>query len=429
MALNNLNFLEPQQDWPPKGEAARLRRYDQNEELYESDHEKVFKDMWTRAMKWEDGTTLHLVIDLFKRLSNLWADLVAGEAPDYTVGDSDSPHQKQLDAIVKDNEFNTLVYDIVIDASRFGDALFRLRKEKGKAVIEGQSPKFWFPVTAVSNVRTIKAHVLAWPFDAKAKSENAGRYRDDQLKMLKIEIHRIGEIEHRVVAIGKNDKISHREHVMDHFQEEIGDGTGNYPEDPKTWGVIEKTGVDDFLVQRAPNLLPIGRRYGLDDYKPIEGLVQEQEARLAQISKILDKHSDPGMYGPASAIVYDRKTNKTTFIGEGKYYPIEEGEAPPGYIIWDAQLAAAFQQLEQIEQTFYTISETSPAAFGQADATGLAPSGTALRRQMQAALKKAERLKSRLDPVVRKTLVLALQLENVGKDIGHSPEDDEEQAA
>lgn len=58
------------------------------------------------------------------------------------------------------------------------------------------------------------------------------------------------------------------------------------------------------------------------------------------------------------------------------------------------------------------MSETSPAAFGQLK-QGLAESGSALKRLMQAPLAKASRIRMRFDPALREVLKLASRLEVV----------------
>jgi hypothetical protein len=427
MALHNLDFLKKGETFPPKAEEKRLKMYEKNRRLYDSEHDKVFRETWERHMFFEDGTRLDLVLDWPMRLSNLWADLLAGDPPTFTVGKEGSPEQTQLDDIIERNKFPTLLKEIGIEMSRFGGGVMKLRKEDGKAYIDGVQPDYWFPVTALSSPRAIKAHVLVWQFEAMPRREVRfwQTKPNEKSKMLKIEIHRKGEIEHRVVALGKDKRIGDAEHVGDHFAEDIGDGSGNLQEN-KDWGVIEKTPIeDDFLVHHIPSRRTVGQLHGKDDYKTVEGLVQEMESRLAQISRILNKHADPSMYGPASAVVFDRKTGETKFVGEGKYYPVYEDEEPPGYIIWDAQLTSAFEQLDKLLEAFYNLTETSPAAFGQIDA-GLATSGTALRRLMQAPLAKVRGMRNDLAPVVQDVLKIAARLETGGVDVGHQPEEDEE---
>ncbi|WDU84561.1 phage portal protein [Caloramator sp. Dgby_cultured_2] len=73
--------------------------------------------------------------------------------------------------------------------------------------------------------------------------------------------------------------------------------------------------------------------------------------------------------------------------------------------------------MEQLLEQFYALSETSAAAFGQLK-SGLAESGTALRRLMMAPLSKVNRIRMRLDPAIKKVLNIASQLDaNLGKGV------------
>jgi hypothetical protein len=358
------------------------------------------------------------VLNWPKRLSTLWADLLAGDPPGFTIGEPDSPEQKQLDAIIKRNKFQTLIYDVSIDISRFGDGLMKLAVKDAKSIIGAQSPSFWFPVVSIADVKDVRYHVLAWPFKAKA-IKGKPNYRGKDMDMLKVEIHSRGQIEHRVLAVAENKKIEHLESVKDHFPPSP---NRQLQEIMATDRLVEDTGIEDFLIQHAPGLCPTDRLHGLNDYTDVETLVQEMEVRIAQIARILDKHADPSMAGPEALLLRSRTSGETEFIGTGGYIPVPDEAQMPQYLVWDGNLQHAFDELEELKLQFYMITETSPAAFGQADA-GLATSGTALRRLMQAPLAKARRLRMRLDPVVANTLQIAGQLESNARDINFRSQD------
>jgi hypothetical protein len=148
----------------------------------------------------------------------------------------------------------------------------------------------------------------------------------------------------------------------------------------------------------------------MDDYDDLGSIISELEVRVGQIARILDKHSDPNMYGPASALEENPTTGEMTFQGGGKFFPLDVGDTPPGYMIWDGQLNAAFKQIELLMEQLYTLSETSAAAFGNLKA-GMAESGSALKRLMMAPLAKTNRIRMRLDPALRKAIQLCAALE------------------
>ena len=168
--------------------------------------------------------------------------------------------------------------------------------------------------------------------------------------------------------------------------------------------------MDEFLVVPVNNILTTDRITGLDDYSDLDAIIQELEVRTAQISRILDKHADPNMYGPDTALDQDTRTGEWSFRGGGKYFPVAPGDEPPGYVTWDGQLDSAFKHIEHLTEQLYILSETSAAAFGQLKA-GLAESGTALRRLMMAPLAKVNRIRMRFDPALKEVPWLASLLE------------------
>ncbi len=370
--LTSLDFLQTGKPWPPPAEVERLETYRKNRLLFEGKHELVFRD-WIRLLRDDQKATLELVLNWHRRLSTLWADLLLGEPPKITAGERGTPEQQTVDRLINDNQLFNAAYEVALDTSRYATGLFKVRYD-GRGIIEAQQPAVWYPVVAPDNVKDIQAHVLAWTYEI------------DEAEYLKAEIHERGKIttvEH-ILANGTIAGEISREEV--------------------------ETGIDDFLVVPVHNLLTSDRVTGLDDYSDLDTIIQELEVRVAQISRILDKHSDPNMYGPESAIEVDGDTGREVFKGGGKFFPVGPDEKPPGYVTWEGQLEAAFKQLDFLMEQLYILSETSPAAFGQLK-SGLAESGSALRRLMMAPLAKTNRIRLRFDPALKRVLKLTSELE------------------
>jgi hypothetical protein len=378
--LTSLSFISPGKPWPPPTEAERLERYAQNRLLFEGKHELVFKD-WIRLLREDQQAILEIVLNWHKRLTLLFADLLLGEPPRIMAGDNDSQEQQTVERIIEDNGLFNVAYEVALDVSRYGTGLFKVRYD-GRAIIEGQQPAIWFPVVKPDNIKEIQAHVLAWTYEEDTQE----RGKTVTKKYLQTEIHEKGRIM-----------------------------TAKYPIENNIIGpAIEQeeteTGVDEFLVVPVNNVLTTDRVTGLDDYIDLDSIIQELEIRIAQISRILDKHADPNMYGPDTALEHDPITGQWGYGGGGKYFPVGQGEQPPGYVTWDGQLEAAFRQIDLLMEQLYILSETSAAAFGQLKA-GLAESGTALRRLMMAPLAKVNRIRMRFDPALKEVLWLASALE------------------
>ncbi len=380
--LTNLNFLNVGAPWPPPSELERVTLYKQNRDLFEGKHDKVFKD-WIRLLRDDQQATLEVILNWPKRLSTLFADLLLGEPPQVEAGDEGSKEQDAVTRLIELNNLFNTAYEVALDVSRFGVGLFKIRHDE-RAIVEAQTPLVWYPVVQPDNVKDVTAHVLGWDYE----EEEQAIWGAKKQRYLKLEIHEKGRITTRLHKLA------------------AGNIAGLVEES------IVQTGVDDFLVVPVFNLSTSDRLTGLDDYSDLDSIVQELEIRMAQISRILDKHADPNMCGPDSALEQDPQSGQWTFRGGGKYFPVGQGEQAPAYVTWEGQLDAAFKEIEVLMEQFYALSETSAAAFGQLKA-GLAESGSALRRLMMAPLAKVNRIRLRFDPAMKNVLMLASELEVV----------------
>ncbi|HHW26241.1 MAG TPA: phage portal protein [Firmicutes bacterium] len=379
--LTSLDFLNQGSAWPPPTELERLALYKANRDLFEGAHEKVFKD-WVRLLRDDQKASLEIILNWPKRLSTLFADLLLGEPPQVKAGDEGSPEQEAAARLIEENNLFNAAYEVALDVSRFGVGLFKVRYD-GRAIIEAQTPLVWFPVVKPDNVKDVLYHVLAWDYEETEERLIGAR----QLRRLKVEIHERGRIITRVYDITSGN-----------ISAMVGEEQ------------VQETGVDDFLVVPVYNLSTSDRLTGLDDYSDLDSVIQELEIRIAQISRILDKHADPNLVGPDTALEQDPKTGEVTFRGGGKYFPLAPGDQPPQYVTWDGQLDAAFREIELLMEQFYALSETCAAAFGNLK-QGLAESGTALRRLMMAPLAKTNRIRMRFDPALKQVLKVASALE------------------
>ncbi len=379
--LTSLDFLSTGKPWPPPSEMERLTRYNQNRLLFEGKHEQVFKD-WIRLLREDQQATLEMVLNWHKRITLLFADLLLGEPPKIIAGERGSEGQVSVERLIDENDLFNVCYEVALDVSRYGTGLFKVRYD-GRAIIESQQPVVWFPVVAPDNLKEVTAHVLGYDYEA---DEPGAFGRRVKRQYLKTELHEKGKITTTLYLLK-------------------GGTIGEIVEQEEA-----NTGVDEFLVVPVNNILTTDRVTGLDDYSELDSIIQELEIRVAQISRILDKHADPNMYGPDTALEQDPKTGEWTFRGGGKYFTVGPDDKPPGYVTWDGQLEAAFRQIDFLMEQLYILSETSAAAFGQLK-SGLAESGTALRRLMMAPLAKVNRIRMRFDPALKEVLWLASALE------------------
>ena len=403
MPVKSLNAFNQGAEWPPPSERSRLDRYAQNRILWKAEDDR------TTSLKGKDyvktlDEPARFILNIHKRLSTLWADMLFGEQPLWTAGDENTPEYKALQTLIERVRLNTVGYEVALDCSIYGDGIIRVGMENGRATIDAQPPRYWFPVVSPNNIRRVQAHVLA---DVITESV-AGVNRN----YLVLEIHERGRIQHRVHRLtnfqdGKG-KIAERVNLSS-FLPDIArrDGVGD--------AGIEQTGVDDFLIIPVHNLRTSDEAYGKDDYSDLDTLAGGLEERLDQINDILRKHAEPWMYGSQFTLEQDA-SGKLFLNTKNKYLTMLDKEDPvPGYLTWDGKLTDALENFNLLMEQLYFVSETTPAAFGQLK-SGLAESGSALKRLMLPVLAKTSRLQMHFDPAMKRALSIAGQLE--GADFG-----------
>ena len=369
MTLTNLDFISPGAHWPPEDEMRRLNIYARNDLLFDGHHDRVFTDLNPRAVK-----RISMKLNWFKRATTLVADLLVGETPRVTAEE-----EATINRLVTDNSLQLTVYAAACDISRYGTAVLKIRFDE-RGIISRIPPAVWFPVVSPDDADEVTAHVLAW---------EVGKH------YLRVEVHYRGRIEHKLFLL-KDGKIDRQVSLATitryaHLEPEV------------------DTGVSGFLVIPIHNIKG-SDYYGLDDYSDMIDPVREIEKRLARNSSILDKHEEPDMIIPAGTAEIDPLTGEAVFVGGGRYIEVDEGQAKPEYLVWDAQMIASFGQVDALLYQLCLISEISPAALGDIK-HGIAESGSALKRLMLATLAKVNRIRLRVDPAIKNALQTTAALE------------------
>src|SRR5690606_2250575 len=90
---------------------------------------------------------------------------------------------------------------------------------------------------------------------------------------------------------------------------------------------------------------------GISNIEKVESLLSAINDRLVQIDYILWKHADPTAYGPPAGVDQIKIA--------GRYILLEKDDATPGYMEWNSQLTAAFEELDLLIEMVFAISETS----------------------------------------------------------------------
>lgn len=399
--LYNLKWLEPGQPFPPTVERDRIKRYLENEVLFDGEHfggelrdrNKLYNTEGSVAVylkcaerisqvvgNFEEIISFPVLVNYQRLMSMKMADLVCGEYPTIT-----GANEAENDAIkvARDNsDFDASLYSTVIDMSRYGDAVWRmyLDEDTDKKTFTLWDPKEWFPIVRADGTNRISHHVLCWRVNLNEGTDNEPVYE------LHAQIHGCtkkdwGSYERRVYHMNASgDTILHQK-----SKETV------------------TTGFDCCAVMALKSFGTSSTVYGYDDYMTLDSILAEIMVRIGQISVILDKHADPNLTGPVTMLTQDPKTGEL-YLRRGKFFATSPGDNEPHYLTWDGQLTAAFKQLELLINQMYILSEMGAAILGGEDGSSAAISGTAMRFKMVNPLAKARRISNSLTNPVRRLL-------------------------
>jgi hypothetical protein len=390
--LTDLNFLGIGKNWPPDCERARLELYKTNRDLFENKHAEVYEEQFKRINRvignFENVISYPVVINFQRLISLKTADLLFLEPPKFSCGEEGATEQVALDKIIAESDFINMCYETALDVSRYGDGLLYIYHDGTKGNISVMQPEFWFPIVSPDNIKETLYHVKAWTI-TRMSGEVETIY-------LKVQIHERGFYTEREYKL--NRAVNGLMYIEAQTMEDL----------------TYDTGLENFAIVQVPNIISSNRVYGMDDYSVIDSLVSELLVMVSNISKILDKHADPSVTGPLTALEQDPKTGQYR-IRMGNYFARNDEQDPKiEYITWDAQLSAAFQQIETIVNYLACMSEMGAVIFSMMkDSIGNVPSGSALKKMFMSALSKVARIRMRFDPAMKKALSLCGQLNGV----------------
>lgn len=396
--LTDLSFLTPGAPWPPTSEKERMRQYADNRKLFEADHVSIksgaFKDAFARVMREANAAgqviapiSYEMVVNYPRLISVTTAGLLFNKAPGIVAGkEQDQAAMETVRDIDERSDLQSVLYACALDVSRYGTGLLYVhRGEDGQGIVDITRPDVWYPVVDGANIRKVLYHVLATPYTAQHTVLGFTVTR----QYLRVQIHGRGTVETRDYEL--KDGV------------QIGPAVGQ--------AHTEQTELDDFAIVPVHNLLPSDRVFGIDDYTDIQSLVCEIEVRLAQIARVLDRHTNPTMQGPEDALTVVEMPDGSTdrqFI-PGQYFVNQVGEVQGKieYITWEAQLEANFKYIDKIIELIRTISEMGALLSDLSDKAGNVPSGAAMRRMLYSAVSKVARIRNHFAPAIKKALKLA----------------------
>jgi hypothetical protein len=385
--LYNLDWLTEGNSFPPESERERLDMYNKNRLLFEDKHFKVYEETLKRIERvvgnWQNVISYPIILNYQKVMSLKIADLLLGEAP--IISSVDATEKTSLENIISNTDLINTAFQAAIDVSRYGDGILKVFVKDGRGEIDVVQPAIWFPIVNQHNIHETLYHVLAWLYDKGTK--------------LMVQIYTKGFVEERVYEMTNSEHASLLGRVIGKLVSSTG---------------LVNTGLNDFSLIQIPNVLTSDRATGIDDYTSIDSIISDLMVRLGQIDRILDKHANPTMQGPDSAVEQDPASGEYR-VKVGGYISREQGDVEAAYLVWNGQLEMAFKQIDKLQNLLYSQSEMGSAIFGDMlTMTGQVPSGSALQRLMLSPLKKVNRIRMRFDPAMKKALKLCSQLGGEG---------------
>jgi len=386
--LTDLNWLQIGNKYPPSDfdTKNRLNKYEDNRRIFEGEHLEIFKAQFKRIERvignFENVITYGTLLNFQKLISLKTADLLFGENPII-----ESKNKEEIKQLITTSKMFDKLYEVAIDVSRFGDGLVYvyIDNEEG-ATFCPQNPQLWIPIVDKFNAKKIVNHVLCW------------KYKDGENSYLKAQIHYKGYFEERLYLLSNSQTVGTVIHSLIESD-------------------VVKTGIDDFAVIHTSNLTTSDKITGFDDYSDINDIIIEIMVRIAQISRILDKHSSPSVSGPMSALEKDPASGMWS-LKMGNYFPKDSADdAEVKYITWDGQLEASFKQIETLTNQLYLLSEMGTVLLGGDEKGGANISGRALRLKMISPLSKVKRLSRRFDYTIKNILSSLAKLYNLSINI------------
>ncbi|ODB76064.1 phage portal protein [Bacillus velezensis] len=406
--------------FPPDDSIERLAKYKRMRKLFEGKHRDVYEratDILKDSPQSKQLEKLYIAVNLADILVTKPADMLVGEPVHFESGlDDTSKEQTALNRYVEENDLNQLLHESAMSNGYRGDAWIKVRfgyrqdyselisrglgipeEAKMESVVEHVNANCVFPEFSAGNVKQIKAVNIAqveW-----VETEQT------EIPFLNVERHIPGHIFYTRYRLYQNgvDVSGGAPISVFNIGEEVPTGR---EEDH------EETFLPHIPVFHIPYKSIDDSYFGIGGLEKIETVFAAINDRLVQIDYILWKHSDPTAYGP------DLETTNGAVQFGGKYIPVNKDDPTPGYMVWQAQLDAAFKQLDMLLSIVFQMSETPQWLFGttmsgdNSGGTGTSHTdGAAIKARFMPILSKIKRIRAHYDKAIRDALWTCMLLE------------------
>lgn len=420
------SIIRPGAQFPPADSIERLAKYRRMKKLFEGRHRDVYEratDILKDSPQAEQLKKLYIAVNLADILTTKPADLLVGEPVQFESGlPDDSEEQKALNRYVEENDINQLLHESATANGFRGDSWFKVRygyrqdfseveklglpvpaDAEMEAIIEHVSAGAVFPEFSVGNVKKLKAVNIAqveWVETEKT-----------EIPFLNVERHVPGYIIYSRYQMYENGVDTSTGTPVSVYK--IGKQLPTGREED-----IEETHLPHIPVFHVPYKSIDDEFFGIGGLEKLETVFAAINDRLVQIDYILWKHSDPTAYGP------EIQDDGNTVQFGGAYIPVGKEDVTPGYMVWQAQLDAAFKELDVLFSNVFMMSETPQWLFGttmsgdNSGGTGTSHTdGAAIKARFMPILSKVKRIRAHYDKAIRDALWTCMLLEKAVKRI------------
>lgn len=354
------------QTFPYPDDQVRLTNYTFYERLFWGNHFDAFNVKMESKEYGKVYARLKFIVANFPGLiSKVVADMLFIEPPKIKMPEGGD--QEFVDALVRANKLRMQWYESALDNSYFGDTGFKLRigprrpNEESTVIIENQTPKVYFPLYDPFNMKgEPKEHELAWAVRIGDKEYLRKEIHTHEVIRNELWLLEAGQIKEQVSLALFDNSLSDAEYIK-----------GGQP-----------------LVIHIPNWRAGNRWNGVSDYFDLETLFYAIDNRMTKIDNVLDHHSDPILAVPDGILDEEGKVKRDQLHMFARPEGADQSN-DPAYITWEANLEAAFTEIEKLVEMTFMMSETSPDILGMGQ--GQAESGRALKLKLLRTLAKAQR--------------------------------------
>ncbi len=358
----------------------RLRNYSRYRDLYRSNFARPFANVLRKIRQrypLSNTTAQSLIeVNLFKAMTDFYKFLITNQNFEIVV---DQNAKDDWEKINSNNNFISVLKEIAIDNSRFGDALIKVAIVDNEVKIFSVCPDCWFPVFNDGNLNNLSGHILFYDI-----------VKDGKIYKRIEKIHK-GFIENEIWEIS-NGKLLRPIDNLEAFNVIAVDNFSD------KW--------NDFVLFHVKNTTESDTYYGESDYKSCESIVEEIMLTISQNSKIINRHANPKLAGSIENTEMNPSTGERHFPNSD-FITIGRDGTKPEYITADLQSDAIKSHVDTLMQMFYMLSKTPPQAYGLDIDSNM--SGESLKQIFSSAIAKVDDIRTvSMNNAIQKTVKCAL---------------------